>query len=238
MSVVNEQIRELADRVAASHGLDVVDLEFVGGSGKHRTLRVFLERNAEGRAALAKRLQELQSAGADEASEETVSVPDDGVVALDLSAADELLRDEDEDEEELAYLQNLPSGVPMAQLSGITHGDCARFSQDFGTALDVEELIPGAEYVLEASSPGLDRRLSKPEDYTRFAGQLLKLQTFTAVDGQKRFEGRIGPVAEDVLTLLPLEGKALKKKKGLAAEPKPVEIALANVEKAQLVPEF
>jgi ribosome maturation factor RimP len=45
-----------------------------------------------------------------------------------------------------------------------------RFSRDFGVLLDVEDLVPGAEYTLEASSPGLDRKLSRAEDFERFAG--------------------------------------------------------------------
>ena len=66
----------------------------------------------------------------------------------------------------------------------MTHEDCAKFAQDFGTVLDVEDLIPGAEYTLEVSSPGLERKLSRAEDYVRFAGSLVKLQTFTPVKEQ------------------------------------------------------
>src|ERR1035441_10051057 len=66
----------------------------------------------------------------------------------------------------------------LEQLSGITHEDCAGFSRDFGVLLDVEDLIPGAEYTLEASSPGLDRKLSRPEEFQRFLGSLVKIQTF------------------------------------------------------------
>lgn len=247
MSVVNTQIRELADRVAASHGLDVVDLEFLGGSGKHRTLRVFLERNAAGRAALAVRLEKMlaeDAAGSAKAgqAEEAVSDPlvSDQSISGPLVAEELAVAEEDQDEEELAYLKNLPSGVPMAQLSGITHGDCARFSLDFGTALDVEDLIPGAEYMLEASSPGLDRRLSRREDFERFSGQLCRIQTFTPVDGSRQHHGRLGAVSAEGVTLEPVaEKKAPRKKKGAAAvEPKPVEIALENIEKALLQPEF
>src|SRR5258708_399592 len=63
MSLVNQQIRALAERVAASHGLEVVDLEFAGGGGKHRTLRIFLERDAAGRAVLEQRLAALRGEG-------------------------------------------------------------------------------------------------------------------------------------------------------------------------------
>ena len=51
--------------------------------------------------------------------------------------------------------------LSVEQLSGVTHEDCAEFSRDFGVLLDVEDLVPGAEYTLEASSPGLDRKLTE-----------------------------------------------------------------------------
>src|ERR1700677_2428163 len=110
MALDVDQIRATAQRVAASHGLDVVDLEFHGGA-KHRILRVFIEKNAAER----KRLSE--------------EIPADAVP------------------------------VAAEQLSGVTHTDCEVFSRDFGTVVDVEDLVPGAEYTLEVSSPGLDRKL-------------------------------------------------------------------------------
>ena len=64
--------------------------------------------------------------------------------------------------------------------------------------LDVEDLIPGAEYTLEASSPGLDRKLSKPEDFERFAGSLVKVQTFEAIRNNRHWQGRmtVSPVSD------------------------------------------
>ena len=251
MSLVDQQIRALAERVATSHGLEVVDLEFQGGGGKHRTLRVFLERNAAGRAALEQRLQSLRDEEYDReagqaAKAESAAGPatPDGseAIVLDMVEAGALAGLDPEDDE-LAYLRELPSGVPVAQLSGITHGDCERFARDFGTALDVEDLVPGAEYMLEASSPGLDRRLSKPEEFERFEGQLCKLQTFTPVAGNRHWQGYLGPVTGEALTLLPVALKTARKKaaKGAKAgtgQAAPVQIALSNIEKAQLVPEF
>ncbi len=247
MSLVNDQIRALAQRIAHSHGLDLVDIEFHGGGGKHRTLRIFLERNAAGRAELAARLAALRSSeeeprvsDADEEGSDAVTVND--AIVLDMVEAGEAAGLTPE-EDELAYLRELPQGVPIAQLSGITHGDCERFSRDFGTALDVEDLVPGAEYMLEASSPGLDRKLNGAEDFKRFAGVLCKLQTFTPVHGNRHWLGRPGPIVDESLTFLPEPQKASKKKgaKGNAAGQgtvEPVSIALANIEKAQLVPEF
>ena len=230
---MNAKIRELADRVAASHGLDVVDVELEGGGGRHRTLRVFLERNAEGRAALEVRLRELRE---EETAQE--NMPDDGVVALDMVAAGEAAG-MTEDEDELTYLRNVPQGVPVAQLSGVTHGDCERFSRDFGVGLDVEDLVGGAEYVLEVSSPGLDRRLTRREEFERFAGQLCRIQTFAPVGGTRQLRGRLSALEGDVLTLTPAaEKKRSGKKKDGAAAMQRVEIAFGNIEKAQLVPEF
>lgn len=193
MALELDTIRATADRVAASHGLDLVDLEFTGG-GKHRALRVFLEKDAAGRAKLAE------------------------AAAMDAAA-------------------DLPKGVPVELLSGVTHEDCANFAHDFGTVLDIEDLIPGAEYTLEASSPGLERKLAKPSDYERFRGSLVKLQTFTPVDANRHFVGRLTAFDGTTLTLdlsaIKQKGKAKK-----AATSQTVELAFSNIEKANLVAEI
>ncbi len=230
MALNNEEIRTLAERVAASHGLEVVDLEFQGGGGKHRTLRIFLERNAEGRAALEQRLRSLRN-------EESAAGPEQGEIVLDLVEAGQTAGLSAE-EDELAYLRELPTGVPVAQLSGITHGDCERFSRDFGAALDVEDLVPGAEYLLEASSPGLDRKLRTPEEFARFAGQLCKIQLFEAIDGNRHWQGHLGGIRDGRVTLRPVAPKAGKRKAKTAVELPAVEMEWSNIEKAQLVPEF
>jgi ribosome maturation factor RimP len=193
MAVQLDEIRATAARVAASHSLELVDLEFQGGV-KFRTLRVFIEKNAAERAKLA----ELAASGG---------------------------------------VEDLPKGVPVESLSGVTHEDCAQFAQDFGTVLDMEDLIPGAEYTLEVSSPGLERKLSRPEDFTRFQGSLVKLQTFTPVNKNRQWQGRLTGFADGVLTIdlsaVKQKGKAKK-----AVTEQIVEIALANVEKAHLVAEI
>lgn len=185
MALNLDQIRATAQRVAASHGLDVVELEYQG-SGKHRALRIFIEKNA---AERAKQTDGSLSHGAD-------------------------------------------------QQAGITHDDCQRFSQDFGTVLDVEDLIPGAEYTLEVSSPGLDRKLHSEADYRRFIGNLVKLQTFEPVAGNRHWQGRLTEVKERSVTLdlSAVKQKGKNKKKDSANET--VEIEFANIEKANLIPEF
>jgi ribosome maturation factor RimP len=192
MAVQLDQIRATAQRVAASHNLELVDLEFQGGV-KFRTLRVFIEKNAAERAKLA--------------------------------------------EQSAAGTSDLPKGVPVEMLSGVTHEDCATFAQDFGTVLDVEELIPGAEYTLEVSSPGLERKLLRPEDYIRFQGSLIKLQTFTPVNKNRQWQGRLKTFSDGVLTI-DLSAVRQKGKAKKAVTESTVDIALANVEKANLVAEI
>jgi ribosome maturation factor RimP len=198
MALQLDTIRATADRIAASHQLDVVDLEFSGGA-KFRTLRVFLEKNAEARARLA-----AEAAEAEESE--------------------------------------LPKNVPAAILSFTTHEDCEVFTRDFGTVLDIEDLIPGAEYTLEVSSPGLERKLSKPDDFTRFTGSLIKVQTFSAVEANRHFQGRLIGFDGQTLTLdlgaIKQKGKPKKLAGGKTAQAPSVEIAFSNVEKANLIPEL
>jgi ribosome maturation factor RimP len=159
-----ERVRAIAERVAASSGLDVVEVELRGG-GKSRMLRVFLDKPA-----------------------------------------------------------------------GVTHEDCAQFSREFGTILDVEDVIPGSSYVLEVSSPGLDRKLVKPADYKRFAGSKVKLVTRAPINGNRHFEGRLESFQDGRLTLD--LSVARGKHRPPAGAPQKLEIELGNVEKANLMPEI
>ena len=160
-----DKIREIAERVAQSSGLELVDLELQGG-GKGRMLRVYIDK---------------------------------------------------------------PGGV--------THEDCANFSREVSTIFDVEDAVPGSSYLLEVSSPGLDRKLLKPADYERFVGSLVKLSTREPVSGNQHFEGRLKARHEGRITL-ELAGRKKSKKHEAVEAGTEVEIALANVEKANLVPEF
>src|SRR5579871_3477550 len=124
-----ERVREIAGRVAASSGLEVVDVELRGG-GKARMLRIVIDKPA-----------------------------------------------------------------------GVTHEDCANLSREVSTILDVEDAVPGGSYLLEVSSPGLDRALTRPADYERFTGSLVKLTTRQPVHGNRHFEGRLESFREGRLTL-------------------------------------
>ena len=130
------RIREAAERVARSEGLEIFDVEWK--IGKQRLLRVYLDR--------------------------------------------------------LPGPEN-PEGL------GITHKDCERVSQQLSVLLDVEDLVPGPAYVLEVSSPGLDRKLIKPADYERFVGRLAHIWLNEPVGKQQFLEGRLAGYADGVVKL-------------------------------------
>ncbi|HEY4114141.1 MAG TPA: ribosome maturation factor RimP [Rhizomicrobium sp.] len=192
MALNLDEIRTAAQRVAASHGLDVVDVDY--RAGKPRALCVYIEKNEKQRSKPATNSEEPHG----------------------------------------------PAATNIAQLSGVTHDDCTTFSRDFGTLLDVEDLIPGAEYTLEVSSPGLDRRLRTLADFQRFAGSLVKVQTFEPVAGNRHWQGRLTQVNTQTVTLdlSALKQKGKSKKAAAKANQENVEIAFANIEKANLIPEF
>jgi ribosome maturation factor RimP len=167
-----EKIREAAERVARSEGLEVVDVEWK--IGKQRFLRVYIDRVPPARPA-----------GATEGEEEANPYPK------------------------------------------ISHADCERVSQQLSVILDVEELVPGPGYILEISSPGMDRALKNAADFQRFAGRSAKISTLEPVGEAKFFEGRLKGFAE---------GKVRMELKG--KEARVVEIPLETIRKANLAIEF
>src|ERR1700689_5086667 len=174
MAFDKEKLREIAERVAGSNGLEVADLEVLG-SGKHRTLRVFIDR---------------------------------------------------------------PGAAPSpSHPDGVTHEDCSAFSREYGTIIDVEDAVPGGSYVLEVSSPGLDRKLTKAPDFERFRGHRVKLMTREPGNNNRHFEGKLESFEDGrlVLDLSAARKKKMRPKEGEAAR---VEVELGNVEKANLVPEI
>jgi ribosome maturation factor RimP len=121
-----ERIRQAAERVAHSQGLEIFDVEWK--VGKQRLLRVYVDRLAD------------------------LEHPD----------------------------------------AAVSHNDCQRVSEQLSVILDVEELVPGGgSYILEISSPGLDRKLIKPADYERFVGRLARIWLMEPVENQKYWEGRL-----------------------------------------------
>ncbi len=119
----------------------------------------------------------------------------------------------------------------------MTHEDCSKFSREFGTIVDVEDAVPGGSYVLEVSSPGLDRKLTKAADFERFRGQRVKLTTREPVKNNRHFEGKLESFENGKL-LLDLSAARKKKMRPKEGESRKVEIELGNIEKANLVPEI
>jgi ribosome maturation factor RimP len=154
-----EKVREAAERVAGSLGLEIFDVEWK--VGKDRLLRVYIDR--------------------------------------------------------LPGPQN-PEGL------GVTHKDCERVSEQLSVILDVEDLIPGPSYVLEVSSPGLDRKLIRPADYERFVGRLAKVWVAEPIENQNYFEGRLAGYAD---------GKVK-----LSVRDREVAVPFSGIKKANLVVEL
>jgi ribosome maturation factor RimP len=146
-----ERIREAAERVARSAGVEIVDVEWK--IGKQRFLRVYIDK------------------------------PD-----------------------------------------GVSHRDCEAVSNQLSVILDVEDLVPGPHYILEVSSPGLDRKLTRPAEFERFAGRLARISTNEPVENQKFFEGRLAGFAD---------GKVQIEVKGRV-----VAVPVEGIRKANLVVEF
>jgi ribosome maturation factor RimP len=153
------RIREAAERVARSEGLEIFDVEWK--IGKQRLLRVYLDR---------------------------------------------------------------PPSPGNPEGGGISHKDCERVSEQLSVLLDVEDLVPGPSYVLEVSSPGLDRKLIKPGDYERFAGRLARIWLSEPVENQKYFEGRLAGYADGVVKL--------------TVKDREINVPYAGIRKANLVVEL
>jgi ribosome maturation factor RimP len=178
-----ERIREAAERVARSEGLDVVEVEWK--VGKQRFLRVTIDRPQA----------PASSAGAEAAG---------------------------------AAPEQLGGAAPQGGINGgISHSDCERVSQQLSVILDVEDLVPGPRYILEVSSPGLDRKLLKPEDFERFKGRLAKISTAEPIGDAKFFEGRLAGYVNGMVRM-ELKGR----------DAKTVEVPFAAIRKASLVVEF
>lgn len=88
---------------------------------------------------------------------------------------------------------------------GVTVDDCQRVSEQIGAVLDVEDPLPGS-YVLEVSSPGFDRRLRTLAHFERFSGENAKVELRDAVDGRRRFTGKLVGV-EGSEVLLEVDGE-------------------------------
>jgi ribosome maturation factor RimP len=107
---------------------------------------------------------------------------------------------------------------------GVSHRDCEAVSNQLSVILDVEDLVPGPHYILEISSPGLDRKLTKAAEFARFTGRLARITTTEPVENQKFFEGRLAGFAD---------GKVQIEVKGRV-----IALPMEGIRKANLVVEF
>ncbi|MCA1622525.1 MAG: ribosome maturation factor RimP [Acidobacteria bacterium] len=98
--------------------------------------------------------------------------------------------------ETVGTIANLTIRVFIDKPDGVTHEDCSIVSRQLGEIFDAEDFIPSS-YLLEVSSPGLERRLYNLKDFEKFAGSLAKVKIKAAIDGQKNFRGRIAGVEGD-----------------------------------------
>lgn len=115
----------------------------------------------------------------------------------------------------LQVMAERKDGEPM------TLEDCEAISRQASALLDVADPIAGA-YALEISSPGIDRPLTRPEDFTRFAGHEARLETMLPIDGRRRFQG--------LLRGLDAEARVL-----IDTQTGPVALPLSAVQRAKLV---
>jgi ribosome maturation factor RimP len=127
------------------------------------------------------------------------------------------------------------NGPEVVAQYGVTHQDCEAVSREMSTILDVEDPVPGGSYLLEVSSPGLDRKLTRAEDFKRFTGSRVKLMTREPLEQNRHWEGRLEQFTDGKLTL---DVTPAKKKNKPAPERRVIEVALGNVERANLVPEI
>jgi ribosome maturation factor RimP len=106
---------------------------------------------------------------------------------------------------------------------GVTIDDCARISRELGDLLDAKDVIPQA-YILEVSSPGLNRRIRKKEDFSRFAGQKVQLWLVSPKDGRRKIVGDLVGVEGEEVVVTAAEGR--------------LSVALTDIAKANLIYEF
>ena len=90
--------------------------------------------------------------------------------------------------------------ISIDKPEGITHADCELISQQVGTILDVEDVVPG-HYTLEVSSPGVERKLFKPGDFERFQGKKVKISLHAPVQNRSYWEGTLAGFRDGVITL-------------------------------------
>jgi ribosome maturation factor RimP len=100
--------------------------------------------------------------------------------------------------------------ISIDKPEGVTHGDCELISQQVGTILDVEDVVPGGRYTLEVSSPGVERKLTRLQDYERFQGKKAKIVLKEPIDQKRTFEGSLAGVAGNEIALEIAPGQTVR----------------------------
>jgi ribosome maturation factor RimP len=93
---------------------------------------------------------------------------------------------------------------------GVTHADCELISANFGKLLDEDDTLLSEGYTLEVSSPGVERKLSRPRDFERVIGQKIKLAVREPIEGQTRFEGKLREFASETLQVEVAPGHSVR----------------------------
>ena len=100
--------------------------------------------------------------------------------------------------------------ISIDKPEGVSHGDCETVSQQVGTILDVEDVVPGGRYTLEVSSPGVERKLVKPQDYRRFQGKKAKITLREPLDGRRHWQGTLASFEDGVVALETQPGTTIR----------------------------
>ena len=115
-------------------------------------------------------------------------------------------------------------GIFIDKPGGVNIDDCAAVSRKIGDLIDIEDIV-SQRYVLEVSSPGLDRVLKKDKDFQRFSGRKIKLKTHRAQNGRRNFKGKIVRCEQGIVELEDGEGRVFS-------------FPLTDIEKARLEIDF
>jgi ribosome maturation factor RimP len=123
---------------------------------------------------------------------------------------------------ELVHVEVVGVGKPTVRIfidkpGGVTLDDCSEVSQQIGFVLDREDFIP-ISYVLEVSSPGLERKLYSLQDFEKYKGRLAKVKTHQPINGQKNFRGVIKSVEGSEIVFLDKTSGEVRFDYGLVAK--------------------
>jgi ribosome maturation factor RimP len=100
--------------------------------------------------------------------------------------------------------------ISIDKPDGVTHADCELVSQQVGTILDVEDVVPGGRYTLEVSSPGVERKLLKLQDYQRFQGKKVKVTLREPIEGRRNWDGTLTGFEDGIIALDAGQGKTVR----------------------------